>query len=289
VIAARRRGSLDAWKGLPTTLGQHTLKAPLSSLSPDTYEFRATVTDEAANTGQSQKAADGTDLVLRVSQVATKLEASLPTGGSAKASATVNQATIPYRTGSTVSGVLTAGGAPLAGHSVELVERFAHGSAQETRRRTLKTDGKGRVSASLDPGPSRTAQLVYSGAGRYGASSSNQVDLTVRGSVSLKARKKVRAGKRLEFKGAVGMDGAIAPTGGKLVEVQVKVRRKWKAVTGAKRTRPNGTYRLRYRFGNFYTRPTRFKFRTEVLGEQGWPYATPSYSKKRRVTVRPAT
>jgi hypothetical protein len=171
---------------------------------------------------------------------------------------------------------------------VRLVESFYAGSAEEQRTRTFRTDPRGQISANLPPGPSREIELVYAGAGVYQSSRSDELEVEVEGAVTLKARRKVRAGRKLKFKGVVPHDGALLPAGGKLVEVQVRVGRQWRAVTGSKRTKPNGGYKLKYRFGNFYTHPTRFTFRTKVLPEQGWPFVAPVYSNLRKVKVLPA-
>jgi hypothetical protein len=102
----------------------------------------------------------------------------------------------------------------------------------------------------------------------------------------LKAKRRVRAGKKVTFTGA-----ARAPQSelnlGKLVEIQAKVGKRWKTVGEAFRTDANGTFVYKYRFRKFYTRPTRYKFRLKVAPEPGWPYAEPLYSAKRKVKVVP--
>jgi hypothetical protein len=105
--------------------------------------------------------------------------------------------------------------------------------------------------------------------------------------VLFKAKRRVRAGKKTRFSGHVHTSKALLPPQGKLVEVQVKVGKKWRTVGEAFRTDAQGNFLLKYRFRKFYTRPTRFKFRLKVLPETGWPWAEPIYSAKRKVKVVP--
>ena len=104
--------------------------------------------------------------------------------------------------------------------------------------------------------------------------------------IALQAKRRVRAGRRLKFKGRVRAANASLE-GGKLVEIQVRVGKKWRTVGQAFRTNADGSFVYPYRFRKFYTRPTRFKFRLKVLPELGWPYADPMYSGKRKVKVIP--
>ncbi len=281
-ILARIRNSGRGWTALPTTENGGVVSARLDPLKPAVYEFEARVTDKATNVGVTHQTRNGVDLVLEIASVGTR--AGLSFSGSAS-----GRSHVVYGRSGQVTGTLrTAAGAPLAGQGVRLVEEFYAGSEPDSRTRTLRTDPRGEVSAHLPPGPSREVELVFPGGGVYQSSRSEKLELEVEGAVTLRAKRKVRAGRRLKFKGVVAHDGALLPAGGKLVEVQVRVGRRWRAVTGSKRTRSNGAYRLKYRFGEFYTRPTRFKFRTKLVPEQGWPFTAPVYSNRRKVKVVPA-
>jgi hypothetical protein len=84
----------------------------------------------------------------------------------------------------------------------------------------------------------------------------------------------------------VGHVGARIPIGGKLIELQVREGAdRWNTVREAFYTKPNGHYRLAYRFGRFYLADAVFRFRAKVAREQGWPYKAPAQSRSRRVTV----
>ncbi len=100
------------------------------------------------------------------------------------------------------------------------------------------------------------------------------------------SRDRVREGRAIEFSGKVGHFGAHIPTGGKLIELQVREgRARWNTVREAFHTDSSGRFRLRYRFGTFYETDAQFVFRVKVAREQGWPYKAPGRSRSREVTV----
>ena len=76
---------------------------------------------------------------------------------------------------------------------------------------------------------------------------------------------------------------------GKLVELQVREggRGRFRTVKHAFRTDRRGEWRTSYRFGRFYTEPTRFRFRLRVPPEGRWPYRGPTHSRARKLTVVP--
>jgi hypothetical protein len=100
------------------------------------------------------------------------------------------------------------------------------------------------------------------------------------------SRRHVPEGHRVAFKGRVGHLAARIPAGGKLVELQVKDGNNWQTVRHPFYTRPNGKYRLRYRFARFYIRNVRYRFRVRVLRERSWPYKAPVSSRVRKLVVK---
>ena len=98
----------------------------------------------------------------------------------------------------------------------------------------------------------------------------------------------MRAGGEITFAGKVGHRGAVIDKQGKLVEVQVKVRRHWRAVGTTVRSGPKGRFELRHRFASFYTEPTQFRFRAVALSERSWPYLQAN-SRRHKVTVIPGS
>ena len=88
------------------------------------------------------------------------------------------------------------------------------------------------------------------------------------------------------FRGRVGHRAARIPAGGKLIELQVRDGSRWETVRQAFYTRANGRFRVRYRFGRFYTSNVSYRFRLKVLRERGWPYKAPVKSRSRKLVVK---
>ena len=67
--------------------------------------------------------------------------------------------------------------------------------------------------------------------------------------------------------------GARIPAGGKLVEVQYRLKTgRQRTLKEPFRTRANGTYRLSYRFSKALTSDALFHFRVKVRSEGNWPF-----------------
>jgi hypothetical protein len=96
----------------------------------------------------------------------------------------------------------------------------------------------------------------------------------------------VPEGHRVAFEGRIGHLAARIPSGGKLVELQVKDGKSWQTVRHPFYTRPTGKYRLHYRFARFYVRDVHYRFRVRVLRERGWPYKAPVSSRVRELVVK---
>lgn len=279
-----RPRSGGAWRDLGTRLVGGELQARVDSSAerPGAYVFRAIAADRAGNLAMSTSRADGSDMVLDFPlRERTRIRASV---------AGMSRAEVAYGSRPRFEAVVRdASGDPVDGAAVEVVERFAAGSALEPVGRTLTTDGHGRVRARLLRGPSRTVVVRWDGSRRYLGAESAPVDVDVRGRARIGAvPRNVRAGRRIVFKGSIGALGAALPKG-KLVELQVRGSgiRRFRTVGHAFRTDRRGHWRMRYRFDRFYAEPARFRFRLRVPRERRWPYAAPTFSRPRGLTVRP--
>lgn len=278
-----RPRSGGAWRDLETRLVGGELQARVDSSTerPGAYVFRAVAADRAGNPALSTSRIDGTDMVLDFPlRERTRIRASV---------AGMTRADVAYGSRPRFEAVVRdASGDPVDGAEVEVVERFADGSALEPVGRTLTADGRGRVQARLTRGPSRTVVVRWGGSRRYlGAASEITVD--VRGTARIDALpREIRAGRRVVFRGSVGVLGAALPQG-KLVELQVRGSgiRRFRTVGHALRTDRRGHWRMRYRFDRFYTEPARFRFRLRVPPESRWPYVGPTLSRPRELIVRP--
>ena len=196
--------------------------------------------------------------------------------------------TIPYRKGSKTAGTLVdSSGTPLAGHPVTIEESFGPGALIDRRVRIVTTDEDGRWVSKLPAGPSRTVTATFEGSQRYRPTDANAGLLRVRSRASFRtSRSRVPEGGRVVFSGRVGHKAARIPTGGKLIELQVRESvGRWNTVREAFYTKSSGRFRLGYRFGKFYETNASFRFRLKVVHEQGWPYKAPVRSRPRAVTV----
>ena len=281
-IYYRRLGS-STWHPLNTQLRSGELRARVNSTvdPPGSYEFMAVATDVAGNSTLATTRADGRHMVLRFPlKSGVRLSGHL-TGGT-------SHLTVGYGRPSTVSGELTdAAGKPLTNQNVTVTEYFGEGALIDRRIRTVTTDAHGHWKERLPGGPSRQIVADYAGTRRYLTDAARVGSLRVRTKATLHlSGHKVREGRHVAFKGRVGHLAARIPAGGKLVELEVKDGHSWQTVRHPFYTRANGKYRLRYRFGRFYTQNVRYRFRVRVLREHDWPYKAPANSRVRKLLVK---
>jgi hypothetical protein len=275
----------SAWEPLLTDVKRGALEARVDSTAPPPgqYEFLAQASDVAGNSTRTTMRQDGQPMVLTFPlKSGVRLTGHLAGGGG-------HRKTIAYGRRSRVGGRLTdRGGHPIGGQEVTVVEHFGSGALIARRVRTVRTDRRGRWRERLPAGPSRQISASYAGSPRYIPAEAAVGRLLVKTKVGLRlSRHRVRAGRRVTFRGRVRHFAARVPDAGKLVELQVKTGHSWTTVRHAFHTRANGGFRLHYRFGRFYTRRVRFRFRLEVPREPAWPYKLPARSKTRKLLVKP--
>jgi hypothetical protein len=135
-------------------------------------------------------------------------------------------------------------------------------------------------------GPSRRITVRFGGTQKYLPTHEVAGSFQVRSQASFEtSRDELKEGQRLLFEGKVAHHGARIPSGGKLIELQVRVRTgRWDTVREAFRTRANGRYSLGYRFGRHYVSDAMFHFRVKVQGEGDWPFRGAT-SRQRIVVV----
>jgi hypothetical protein len=274
----------STWHPLETTVAAGELRARVDSTAvPEgVYEFRAVVTDNAGNHVETTQRQDGRPMVLAFPlKSGVELDAALEPGGS-------KRTTIPYGRRSRVRGILReVSGDPIANQEIVIEEYFGDGALIRERITRVQTDGRGRWHSRLPAGPSRRVTARYAGSQRYLSESTLGGRLAVRTRASLRtSRARVPEGGRVVFRGKLGRLGARIPRGGKLLELQVKEdRNSYQTVGQGFRSKPNGSYKVPYRFGRFYQYDVRFKFRVKVAREADWPYKAPVRSRGRTVTV----
>jgi hypothetical protein len=237
--------------------------------------------DVAGNSAVSTRRRDGSAMVLEFPlRETTRLRTAIDGR---------DRATVDYGERPVLEGALRARGDGVAGEVVEVVERFDSGSSLEPIVHEVRTNERGRFDVRLARGPSRRIVARYPGSRRYLSATAEPVRLVVRGSARIRASaRRVKAGRRVVFRGSIGRYGAALPTG-KLVELQVRGGglRRYRTVRQAFRTGRDGRWRMRYAFDRFYSSPTRFRFRLKVTSERRWPYRAPAHSRARPLTVLP--
>jgi hypothetical protein len=283
LIAYRRVGE-TVWNPLETVVQGGALRARIDSTAeaPGTYEFRATASDLAGNQTETTRRTDGLEMRLTFPlKSGVDLSAAIEPGGA-------KRVTLPYGRKSRISGLLReAGGPAIPNQDVVVREYFGEGALIRERVTTVQTDARGRWTSKLPAGPSRRVTAHYAGTQRFLPEASLGGRLAVRTKASLRtSRSRVSEGGRVVFRGKLGRLGARIPSGGKLLELQVKQdTRTYQTVGQGFRSSPSGRYKVPYRFGRFYQYDVRFKFRVKVAREADWPYKAPVRSRGRTVTV----
>jgi hypothetical protein len=272
------------WTALDTKVeaGEARARVDSESLPPGEYEFKATVADVAGNSAETTARKNGDPMKLTFPlRPPAHLEAHLA-GGAGKGQ------TVSYGTDSKVEGRLVdADGKPIAGKEVLVDEDFGEGALIRHRPTTVITDEHGRFESKVPAGPTRRIDATFGGTAKYAPDKTEVGELTVKSRASFElARKSVPEGSTATFEGKVGHVGARIPAGGKLLELQVRLRTgRWDTVGEAFRTNEKGHYERHYRFGKHYTQDALFRFRVKVLNERNWPYKRAA-SKQRKLIVR---
>lgn len=273
----------SAWTPLETNIedGEARARVDSSSMPTGDYEFKAESSDVAGNSRATTLRQNGTPMRLHFPlRFASRIEAGLGHGAS-------RRQTVRYGRSSTVSGRLVdSAGEPLSRQQVVVLEDFGPGALIRQRPTYVETDSEGRFRSKVPAGPSRQITVEFAGTQRYRPDQRSAGSFQVRSRASFRtSRDELTEGQRLVFGGRVAHHGARIPSGGKLIELQVRVGpRQWDTVREAFRTDDSGRYRLGYRFGRHYTSDATFRFRVKVQDEGDWPFEG-SISRQRRVVV----
>jgi len=280
-----RRIGGETWQQLDTDRAGSEISTRVDSASmpPGDYEFRLEGSDVAGNATASTQRENGQAMVLRFPlKGATVLESNLGGGGG-------RSQTLRYGESSRAQGrLLDAQRNPLAGKRIVVTQEMHRGALYPRREGDAVTDAEGRWSVEIPPGPSGTVSASYEGSTKYLPSADQTGSIRVKSAAAFKpVHKRVSEGKAVRFRGSVRHLDARIPPKGKQVEVQVRLgkKAKWDTVKQAFRTRADGSYSFRYRFGKHYVQNTRFKFRLKVPGESDWPYVGIA-TRSRKIIVK---
>jgi hypothetical protein len=282
-IYLRQVGTED-WQPLETRIesGEARARVDSAAVPKGDYEFKATVADIAGNTAETTAKQNGQPMRLTFPlREEVELVAHLGDGGA-------KGQTVPYGTRSEVAGrLLDSAGEPIAHREILIDENFGEGALIRHRPTILTTDDSGRFATDIPPGPTRRITASFAGTQKYASTAAGVGELTVRSRAVFRlADRTVPEGGAAIFKGRVGHVGARIPAGGKLLELQVRLRKgRWETVGQAFRTDEAGSYKRHYRFGKHYTQDALFRFRVKVQKERNWPYKRAA-SKQRKLVIR---
>jgi hypothetical protein len=272
----------SVWRPLPTQVVADGLVAILDdSQFPDgAYRIRARVVDAAGNERSTQAFEGGVAAALTLPlRIKTRLavgkvkhvRASSARGKRPKyRRILVTKPRTRYGRTIRLSGRLTTPGAnPVAGAPVEVYEQVQLAGAPWTHVASVPTSRTGRFTYKALRGPSRLVQFRYGGTATVRPRTST-VELLIRGSSSISVNhRRVVNGDDVVFRGHVR--GRPLPPEGKLVELQVFTRRRWRTFAQPRANATTGRWSFRYKFES--VRGTeRFRFRARVRKEAGYPY-----------------
>lgn len=290
-IEAQKEGE-SIWRQLPVEPALDGFSAVLDDevLPEGTYLLRARAVDQAGNEASSNQRDDGAVATLRLP---VRLPSELQVGARGKRSCEGrgkrrrcrsklrSRVGLNYGATTTLHGRLRASGQPVGGAAVEVWRQIKLPGAPLERIDTVQTSATGRFSLRAPEGPARLLRFRYPGT-RQVRGATGDVRLRVRGATTFKpARNRVLNGEYVTVRGRV--QGRPLPDTGKLVELQVYIRRQWRTFAQP-RAKPSGRWEHRYRFSQI-RRSTRFRFRARLRSEPGYPYATGT-SRVRRILVR---
>lgn len=271
-IEIRAKGS-ETWTPMASATEGDRIVARIEDekLGDGAYELRARAVDVAGNERSTTTLADGraAEITLPL-RLKTVLQAGI-VRRSGKQTKLVSSARVSYGQLVRVSGRLVSPeGNPLEGLEVQAVSTVPDGITPPRVIATVKSSRTGRFSFLVRKGPSRSIEVRYAGAPQV-RGATRVVGLNVRAKTSVRPnRRSFVNGESVRFRGAIAT-GRI-PKAGKLVELQVLVRGRWRTFATT-RSGPKGTWRYDYRFDGTKGRVT-FRFRARVPREAGYPFVT---------------
>lgn len=271
------------WLTLPTTVSDGRLVAHIDDehLGDGVYDVQATATDAAGNQRTTMQRADGSaESITLPLRLKTRLVSGVVVRHGKKAHL-ARAAYARYGQLVRVRGHLKSPeGNPLQDVEVQAWTQIRDGITPPRLIATVKTTKSGSFSFLVRKGPSRSIRIRYGGTSQI-RSATKILSLNVRSSTSMRPNHKTRVnGEDVRFHGRI-RTGRI-PEHGKLVEVQVWVRGKWRTFATTRAGR-RGTWAYAYRFDGTRGNQT-YRFRAKVPPETGYPFAT-GHSRIARVRV----
>jgi hypothetical protein len=268
-IEIRKHGT-QVWRTLPGSYDGSTITARLDDehLAAGRYDLQAWAKDAAGNERTSTELADGGAARLRLPlRVLTTIKADAASRSLRKRGSVVRtRFGHPVRLGGRLR---TADGNPIAGSEVLVFSRDRRPGAPWTAVASLKTSRRGYFAYRAPKGVSRTIRFRFSGTATI-RPSIRHVQIVVPARSTIHAdHSYLLNGEYVHLRGNVL--GGVVPEGGKLIEVQVLMRGRWRTFATT-RTGAAGRWRYEYRFDG--TRGTQtYRMRVRLPQEAGFPYA----------------
>jgi hypothetical protein len=196
----------------------------------------------------------------------------------------VNRLAVKFRGKAKLKGSLTtATGAPIADGTIDVISTPNATGHVPRLLGAVTTDASGSFSYTAPAGTSRTLTFRFRGLREF-RRSAGDVTLLVPASATLKRDKpQVRNGQSVAFSGK--LLGKPLPSRGKVVDLQVFYRGKWRTFATPRANR-KGQFKFRYRFEATRSTST-YRFRARLRAESAYPYEL-GYSKVVTVKVRGA-
>jgi hypothetical protein len=271
-IQMRRQG-VGNWLSLPTAVQDGQLVAHVDDqhLGDGIFELQATATDVAGNQRTTATRTDGS---VETVTLPLRLKTSLKSGVVVRHGSKAHLARSAYaRYGQLVRvrGTLKSPeGNPLQDVEVQAFTQIKDGVTPARLIATVKTSRTGAFSFLVRKGPSRSIKIQYGGTSQIRSATEN-LNLNVRSQTSMRPNHRRRVnGESVRFHGRI-RTGRI-PKDGKIVEVQVWVRGRWRTFATT-RAGHKGSWAYDYRFDGTRGNQT-YRFRAKVPRETGYPFAT---------------
>ncbi len=262
-----RNSSAEQYRPLATTLRKGILRARLDRGRVSRTDIRVRVADNAGN------AAEGVPPRITVSSARI---------GKRTRAVRSSRLRLPFGRRAVLRGRLTlSAGQPVANAQVRVVSRIRRGGAALRDLGTVTTDRRGRFSAPVPAGPSRTIGLRFEGRDQV-LRGARGVGVRVPAASTIRASRRFLSGPgRVRFGGRMRTAGQRIPDRGLVIILQGREDGKWQTFADT-RTNRRGQWRTSYRFRGF---GGTYPIRARIRRQSGYPFEL-GYSKTVRVRVR---
>jgi hypothetical protein len=269
-IKARRS---EVWRPLATTIEDQQLTARLDDerLRDGLYDLRARAVDHAANERTSESRTDGQRAEVSMPiRLKTRLRVGVKRRG-ARRLRYRSRARVGYGRPARFRGRLTTRDRnPIQDAEVLVFSQARRAGAPMQLVATLKTSRRGGFAYRAAKGVSRTIRFRYGGTGTI-RSATRDIALLVRARTTIRpSRRSFLNGETMRLRGR--LRGRAIPAEGKLVELQVLLRGRWRTFATTRAGRDRRWY-YDYRFDGTRGRQT-YRFRARVPREATYPYET---------------